>query len=65
MESIFKNRKIEGAFHGNTNYDTKNFLNSIIVEGNTVKEQINSALSKVKNLKKIINLFLKLVVIFF
>ena len=39
-------------FHGNTNYDTKNFLNSIIVEGNTVKEQINSALSKVKNLKK-------------
>tara|TARA_B100000927_G_scaffold278474_1_gene261167 strand:- start:13 stop:3027 length:3015 start_codon:yes stop_codon:yes gene_type:complete len=47
-----KNRKIEGAFHGNTNYDTKNFLNSIIIEGNTVNEQINSALSKVKNLKK-------------
>ena len=46
------NKKVQGAFHGNTDYDTKNFLNSIITKGNTAKEQIKSALSQVKNINK-------------
>ena len=48
-----KSRKVQGAFHGYTDFDTKNFLNSIIVKGNnTVSDQIKSALSQTKNIKK-------------
>ncbi|MEC9303626.1 MAG: methylmalonyl-CoA mutase [Bacteroidota bacterium] len=47
-----KNRKVQGAFHSNTDFDTKNFLNSIIVKGDTVNEQIKSALSQTKGIKK-------------
>ena len=47
-----KNRKVQGAFHGNTDFDTKNFLNSIIVKGDTVNEQIKNALYQTKGIKK-------------
>ena len=43
--SFTKNKKTQGAFHGETNYKIPNYFDTIFANG-TAREQINSALDK-------------------